>query len=596
MADTFDPKKFLAETAPAPETKSASSVDSFDPKKFLAETAPVNPRPKLSAGEAFVHGMGQGASFGFADEGAAALGALRDKAQAALGMRGDISLSDAYNSYLPHLRAEMVDRPMADQKGAFIGGNIAGGLALAIPGAAGALAGRGAIAAGEVATAGTAAKVAPGIALGTAKAALRGAVYGGVTGAGTSDANLTKGEVGEFAKDVGKGAATGAVADSLFSLVGRAAKAVTPTSLRETSNKSALKAAGALGSDTKKLGPEGVQAVGEEIHKAGLQAFDTIEEVGAKISAAKEDAGQAIGAALDSVDSLVVKAKSAVDAGNMPQAAKDNLKAQIDKTFQFNLDRVGQRIEEEIIKPNLIANKTGELAPVPTLKGEIGKLQALAENFKQFGSVSMREGNVIKGTQGRMTRFNSETVPEEFKKEVYGIIKTELDNIVGKTGNLELGVGKMAGNALGEAGDVAARNQSVSEAYGAAKKAYGGLAKAEQINTMRQGSQAGNRAISLTDTIAAVSPLGLAGGVANKAIRTFGSSVQAVGTRRAADLMEKAPAVLGKFYPVLEAAAKNGVAALTATHVKLLKDPDYQRILENADRTQAIQRRVNGGH
>ncbi len=591
MADDVDLKAFLAETAPP---KTAPKSDDVDLGAFLAETAPKPPRAKMSAGEAFGHGAGQGLSLGFADEGASAIGATRDVVMAAIGARGDISWQDAYNSYIDKMRTKMVDTPMADQPRANIAGNVVGSLALAVPGAAGAAV-RGGATVAKVAAA-----EAPGLLARGGKLALRGAVLGGTVGAGTSEAKLTADDASGkwnpdvigLGKDVAVGAGTGVASELGIAALAKGAKALTPTALRNRSNIAAAKAAGAMGSDLKKAGPELTQRMGEEIHQAGLKVFDSIEDVGAKIAARKEAAGKAIGVALDSVDDLVARAKAAVDAGDMPPQAKENLKRAIEERFQFNMKRIGEKIEADLIAPN---------TKNPLLKVERAQLQSIADDFKAGGSASMREGNVIKGTQGRKTNFNSETVPQTFKQEVYGIIKGELDEIVGKTGNLEQGVAALEGKTVGKLASPDARNASVSKAYSDAKKSYGALAHAEDINYARQGSAAGNRSISLTDTIAGAAGLAHGGPVAagalgalNKVVRTYGASVQAVGTRAMANLFEKAPTALGKFYPVLQAAAGNGVAALAATHAKLLKDPNYQRILENADKAQAIDRRVGG--
>lgn len=559
-----------AKAAPAPAAADLRSLSDAELMR-LHDLSLSRARPKTEAGESFVRGAVQGATLGFSDELYGAGAGLVD------WVRGKGELGKSYARNRDDERARNA-AALADNPKTYIGGSVAGGVATSlIPGVG----------------------IAKGATLvgGAAKAA----ALGGVTGAGLTEANPLA-EPEDFAKDVGKGAAIGAAFQGGAHILGKAAGAMRPEALRSTANIKAAKAAGALGSDLKKLGPEKTQAMGEAVQKAGLKAFDSLEEVGAKLATAKEEAGQAIGKALDSVDELVVQAKAGVDKLSVPAQAKANLRAAIDKQFQFNMTRIGERIEKELIAPN---------AKNPLLKGELAKLQGIADDFRAGGSVTMREGNVIKGTQGRVTNFNSETVPQAFKQEVYGIIKRELDDIVGRTGSLEAGVGRLGAEAgvrgIGEAPkgafDVGARNQSVAKAYGEAKKAYGALSDAERINVARQGSAAGNREISLTDTIAGAGAATATGSpqavvVAtglNKLARQYGDSVMAVGARRAADLIEKAPQRLGRFYNVLAAAAAKGAPALDATHLALMKEPDYRKILDLYEKSRAIQRRVQGG-
>lgn len=559
---------------PEPQQQDLSKIPTEQLVK-MRQQAIGQSRPKKSEAESFGRGLAQGASLGFADELTAGVGAVKDWAAGKLGMRGDIGLGDAYNSYIKNIRAQD-DAAKADNPKSFLGGNLTGGIgATLVPGVG----------------------IAKGA--GAAQSIGKAAALGATAGAGTSEASLTESPetLKQFGKDVALGGTIGAVAQGGFHLLGKGMTALKPSELRKLSNVKALKAGGAIGSDLKKLGPERVQEIGEELHKKGVvKAFQSIEDFAKKATEAKEEAGQAIGNALESVDDLVKQAKELVDAGaiggNLPQQGKDALKASIDKQFQFNMSRIGQRIQKELIEPN--ANN-------PLLKGELNKLAAIADDFGSKAATTMKEGNVIKGTQGAVTNFNSETVPQAFKKQIYGIIKTELDDIVAKTGNLEMAVGKGGGNTLGKM-DVAARNQSVSDAYQGAKKTYGAMKQAEKISTDRLGQTQGNREISLTDTIAGAAGLAtgnpanavLLGG-ANKLMRQYGDSVMSVGARRAADLIEKGPQMLGKYYDVLIKAANQGGPALESTHLSLMKEPDYARIIQNYEKSQAFMRRMGRG-
>jgi hypothetical protein len=546
-------------------------------------------RPKTAIGESVIRGAAQGASLGFADEATAAIGTAKDYISGKLGLRGDFDLKEAptvYDSYLKKIRGKD-DAAKADNPKAYTGGAIAGGVATALtPGIA-------AKALGEGSKLGAiAAKTSEG--MNTIKGA---AGLGGATGAGLSEANPFKSpdELTQFGKDVGTGALTGAVFQGAATLGGKAMTALKPENLKKAANVKTLKAAGYMGKDLKNMSEAEKQAAGEALDRLGVVRFgDSVEDVASKAGAARETAGKEIGAALDSVDDLVKNAKQMIDegklGGNLPPEGKEALKAAVDKQFQFNMGRIGQRIQKELIEPN---------ASNPLLKGEMSKLGTIADDFAKGKPVSMREGNIIKGTQGKVTNFNSDTVPQAFKKELYDIIKTEIDDIVAKTGNLESAVAKGRGDALGNI-DVAGRNKAISTAFDGSKKDYGILRRTQDIADERAGQIQANREISLTDTIAGAAGLAsgnpinaIALGGLNKLARQYGDSAMAAGFRKTAEVIERAPAVLGPFAKVLEDAAKKGAPSLMATHLKLMRDPDFARIMaEYENERNPINRRV----
>jgi hypothetical protein len=69
----------------------------------------------------------------------------------------------------------------------------------------------------------------------------------------------------------------------------------------------------------------------------------------------------------------------------------------------------------------------------------------------------------------------------------------------------------------------------------------------------------------------------------------------AVGAKGAADLLERGPKALGKFYTTLQRAAEMGAPTLAATHALLLKEPDYARLLEQFQKSDAMKRRLERG-
>ncbi len=567
MPQNFDPDKFLAETAKPSKQKA------FDPDRFLAETSPeskVDARPKMAVGESALAGAAQGATLGFADEITAGMGALKDWGAAKLGLRGDIGLGEAYQTHIRPARAKY-EAAQADNPKAYTAGAIGGGVATSLlPGAISARAGQ---------------------AMNTVKG---GAAIGALTGAGTSEASLTESpsSLSQFAKDVGMGAAVGGGSAAAFKALGKGLNSLKPENLEKFANVKTLKAAGYMGPDLKKLSEAQKQDIGQRLYEKGVVKFgDSLDEVLEKASASKEESGRAIGAALENVDTLVDRAKSMIDSGmvakELPEAGKAALKDSIDKQLKFNMSRIGGRIQEEIIAPNL---------KNPLLKGEMAKLTDLSEDFVKGGRLTLKEGNVIKGTQGKVTNFNSDTVPQAFKQEVYDIIKTELDDIVAKTGNLESFVAQGAdqiGVASPKSLDIESRNRMISEAYKEAKKDYAALINTEKVAAKRLGQTQANREVSLTDTIAGAGALAAGGptnamvvGGLNKLMRTYGDTAAASGARTAAKIIASTPEKLGSFGNLLAESAKRGGVALNATHLSLMKNPDYQRILADYERQQ----------
>lgn len=147
------------------------------------------------AAQALLRGAAQGASLGFADEATAGVAGLKDYVAGKLGLRGDISLSDAYHTNRNAIRNADA---MAESKnpGVFMGGQIGGALMTAFAPGTGALnAGRGA---------------------GVAEAVSKGAAQGALTGAGTAR------EITDVPAEALKGGAIGGAAGGAFNLGGKA--------------------------------------------------------------------------------------------------------------------------------------------------------------------------------------------------------------------------------------------------------------------------------------------------------------------------------------------------------------------------------------
>jgi hypothetical protein len=247
---------------------------------------------------------------------------------------------------------------------------------------------------------------------------------------------------------------------------------------------------------------------------------------------------------------------------------------------------VANRIRTELIAPN---------QSLGAYQGEVAKLEKLAEFFDGLGIMSVDNLRKQKTAHGKITKWGSETVPAAFAGKVYGIFKTELEDVMGRIGNLDSAVSQKTGLSLdqilakrlpGLAPEEAA--DLIQKTFIDANKAYESAITIEQMAKKRLGQTRSNRGVSLTDTIMAAGGVagggpvqGLALGALNNLGRKYGNTVQAIGADKLYQVLSKAPNQLGKFGAMLENAASKSPLALVTLHRSLMKNPDYQNILMN---------------
>ncbi len=174
-----------------------------------AQPAPAVAGEEPGRAEALGRGAVQGATFGFGDEVWGASRAIGEALPESLGGgRGKLSLSSLLESYRRNRDENRSGNKAADMAhgGYYLGGNIAGGLA--IP--AGALGG--------------AAKAGKGLLAAMKAGGIAGAKMGAATGFGMSDSDLTEGEAGGAALDTAIGALGGGVLGGVLPAVGAGAK------------------------------------------------------------------------------------------------------------------------------------------------------------------------------------------------------------------------------------------------------------------------------------------------------------------------------------------------------------------------------------
>lgn len=243
----------------------------------VVEEAPSPPKP--SPAEAFGRGAVQGATLGFGDElGAAAQGFLQYQSQfLPQGFKERLGIENAAagGSPLDVYRQARTENRQLDQRAQqaepeyYLGGSIAGGLPVAA--------------------------VTPGY----AGAALTGAA----AGLGSSEADLTRGEVGEAALDTALGAGAGLAGEAVGRGVGKVV-AATGRALAPTVKKFALdrflSALGTMKRDrqllAKKYTPEQLRQFLSE--NGIVTPLAGLETIGERLGSVEAEAGQEIGAIL----------------------------------------------------------------------------------------------------------------------------------------------------------------------------------------------------------------------------------------------------------------------------------------------------------
>ena len=486
--------------------------------------------PKPGAGEAALRGAAQSASFGLIDEFTAGVGAAGDFAQAKLGQRGDISLGDAYRTRRDVIRK--ADATAAEaQPLAYGGGALAGGVASVVGGGALLQAAR---ARAIPAATGPIFKTA-------AQRVGAAAAGGGVAGAGASEADLTRGKVGEFAGDVAKGAAVGGVlqagVDKAVGPLSRAAQAGlgrASDKLKDVAEKRAFKAAvgnqakvydeavaqGSVNRRGRELMDEGVVTFGASAAKIADRSKEKLKEVGAKFDPLWEE--------------LDAAAPAAVSGANMAGAIRK---------YRDQIAGGGN-------------------------KGLVKQLDDAADELEAAGSISFKEAQKQKNSWNFY-----EGQPSAAQKKVHNKVKS----IIGD--EMETAVGAVGG-------------QDKLAAYLDIKNKYGTFVGAAKSATTLANRQDKNATFGLLDLVSA-SAGGVPAMLANHLVRRRGSSAVAVTADSLADALKSSPEALGKYTPIIQDAARRGGQALTTTHFTLMESqPDYRALFGGDPKKDAIRRRM----
>ena len=340
-------------------------------------------------------------------------------------------------------------------------------------------------------------------------------------------------------------ALTGAGITAGMGAVGNAISAM--PSLRDFAARRAVKASGAMTKDMRSLVDKGMlESTGRELLDSGVVKLgSSLEDIAERAAQMKEVAGEQIGAAIGGADEMIAGAKKMLESGEIfpdaTPAQRSRIMGYIEETFGFNPSRVADRIRGELIEPN---------GNDPFLTEEVNKLVKIADNFESKtvpvpsigkapkeisvprGPMTLQEGLGIKGSQRRLTNFDSSTVPQGFKQDLYKIVKEELENSVGNSAKLEQAMKNLTPGEFIEAAESGALKGDImqdltgtaGQAYKDANRRYAIMARAEEMAKDRMGAAQSNRMMSLTDYIAAGTGAVSGGATGRQKTRSDGAS------------------------------------------------------------------------
>jgi hypothetical protein len=356
---------------------------SFDPSKPFDKVENVSPS-QLESG---LRGAAQGVTMGFADELA---GAGESALDALMGRINPVTdLATSYQQHRDESR-EAFKKAQETNPKTYFGGELAGSV---LPAAL--------------------APEAQGI-----KGLLGlGAATGAITGAGTSEADLTKGEIAPLAKDVAVGGTAGGILSLLGAGVGKLASKLSPEALEEVATNRAIKATGETASGFKKLQKaDRIEQHGKNLldknpyqEQAIVSPFSTAEQILERAQDLQEKSGQHIGDILNTLDS-----KYSVD--------NPTIRDQF-----FNPQTTVSKIQE--LQSQL--TKNNEVLPIKKL--EYSKLQDVVDTLNNFGNnpIDFSEAQKLKSLI-KESAYSTEGKPDPLMSKVYGILNDDIEQAADK--------------------------------------------------------------------------------------------------------------------------------------------------------------------
>ena len=443
----------LEAQAPA-EPKPAKKIISDEEMTKMEADAP-------SEIDSAARGALQGATMGFADEISGATEALWNVA------KGDPrTFGELYRTYRDESRKNFKTAEEANPK-SYMAGNVGGAIATAaIPGMGGASIG---------------------------KLALQGAAQG----LGSSEADLTEGEVGQALKDTAVGAGTGAAIGGAGKVLSAAGQKAAPyvnkvlgkaaSGLEEGAEKLAVKATGATGNQSMQFADDaGRQLLDRKLVRFGDSAGNIAERVGA----ASDDAGRAIGEALEQLEA---------------------------KGATASVDNVVTALESKI----------DDLAQTPGNERIIKQLQAEVDNLYNRGQSNLPIGQaeVAKRNFQGQTNYFSPEAEKKASAQVANAFREEVEQAAQKA------------------------DPATAALFKEQKQTFGLLAPIKEAAEKRAAQQAQSPFGGLTDVVAGstAGPKGLAAKYAVEQVGRRAASSAAVISDNLANVVRNSPQMLGKF-------------------------------------------------
>ncbi len=512
--------------------------------------------------ESFGRGARQGSTLGFGDEMGGGVQAFLAK-MANMAPEGSMEWAGISNDFDHDVKGVYKHARNAERHGDeaakkdhsnwYLGGELAGAMAIPVPG-------------GPVAGFSKAA---------IAKTMAQGALMGAGYGLGSSNADLLKGNLRGAAKDTALGGVLGAGGGALgkgvealgTNLVGplfKKAGGGVKNWLEETAAERALKAAGYINKDIKPLARRDLGL----LHERGRDLLDLgVIRPGRKVDDVASRLSEKYGEVADSMEQLLSKADSS--------------------GHSFDLRPTLSRAKAEILDPLTVNGAidpavTSEASEISKLLGEYADLAA-----PNSGGIKFKDANAIKSRlQGQLHWGNpfSDASPnkEKYLKQLQHILLDEVDSQID-----------------GAAG------KPVGDAFRQAKQKYGAIVEA--LDKAKQGvaREVGNNAVSSFDYL--FNTLGGAGGIssgspypllatagltaAKNLAKDRGSSLTAVAANKLSkfapvdaieSLIKSTPEVFGRFAPMLQKElAIYGRDGLTAMEMTLdEKFPEWKEVKE----------------
>lgn len=375
------------------------------------------------------------------------------------------------------------------------------------------------------------------------------AAFGGANALSESKADLTKGEIGPALDDTLKGTAMGGV-------LGGATQTAAPyvqkgfeklnapvaDYLRKLAEKKAVQSTGATAVQTLNKFPENA---GRELLDRGIVGFgDTQKSIAGKASEALDQSGREIGSSLSALDEQGGKVTQDKIIDGLRQRAKDLSKDPASLDIADGLRKMADRLEER--SQSMGAEADQSLSSAENSKRIFAKKAENLYGSPLENSVNKEAASVFRGAvEDQATQMNPEIAKQfQTSKQDYSILRP-----------IEKATERRAA--------VNSQRQGVNF-HGVGKGALGAALGGEE--GYRHGGVAG----------------GIAGAAAGAFVAPRIAASSAAGADFLSNIVKSSPQSLGKWAPVLGAAATRGGNALPASDYILQQtDPEYREHMRN---------------